>query len=108
MTEPLNLDEIAATVVEPFAFVFGGQDFQFPSDPDVVVWELLAANQLQSFLAVLLGDEDYKRMDEIPTATASMTKERLTALIEGYQRHLGFEAPKSSGLNRSYRRTVQR
>lgn len=107
MTEPLNLDEIAASVDEPFRFRFGGQDFQFPNDPDVVVWELLAANQLQSFLAVLLGDDDYKRMDEIPTAVASMTKERLTALIEGYQKHLGMEAPKSSGPNRSYRRTVR-
>jgi hypothetical protein len=108
MSEPLNLDDIAASVDEPFTFVFGGEEFELPADPDVVVWEMLSTNRLQAFLMATLGDDAYARMADIPADVATMTRERLAALLEAYQKHLGIEAPKSSGPNRSYRRTAQR
>lgn len=106
MTEPLDLDSIATA--EPMPFVFGGQTFTLSGSPDVAMWELLNKGEFRAALYMALGEEQYEAMDTIPPDVAVMDHAKLVALIAAYEKHLGIEAPKSSGPNRQSRRTQVR
>ena len=97
-----DLDALADEA-DPFTFTFGGQEFTFPADPDIVALEFFDKGDFQNALFVLLGDEDYQRMDAIPATTARMGHARFAALMEAYGRHLGVEPGKSSGPSKSAR-----
>jgi len=88
---------------EPFAFTFGGQEFTFPGDPDIVALEFFDKGDLQNALYVLLGREQYERMDAIPASTARMGQKKFQALMEAYGTHLGVDPGKSSGPSKSAR-----
>ena len=100
MGEPLDLDAIAGD--DDYPFTFGGEQFTLTGEPDVAVWELLNKGEFRAALYLVLGEEQYDRLDDLPTV---LSHKRLLALFTGYEKHLGIEAPKSSGPNRQSRRT---
>lgn len=87
---------------EPFGWKFGGTDFEFPADPPIEALEFLAKGDLQMCLFALLGDDEYRRLDELPDR---MGKTKFQALVEAYFKHAGVDQGKSSRPSKSARQT---
>ena len=85
---------------QPFAWQFGGETFAFPGDPPATALEFIAKGDLQMSLYVLLGEDDYNRLDGLE---APLTMGKYQALIERYFKHLGLDLGKSSRSSKSAR-----
>jgi len=87
---------------EPFAWSFGGTEFVFPADPSIEALEYLAKGDLQMCLYALLGDDEYRRLDELPDR---LGQAKFQALIGAYFKHAGVDQGKSSRPSKSARQT---
>lgn len=99
-----NLDEIVDDG-EPFPFTFGGEDYEFPADPDLKFVEYLSEGAFQAALWTLLGEEQYQRLD---ASKARFTTKRAKALFDAYTKSLGIDSGKSGGPPKPSRRTARR
>lgn len=99
MGDVFDLDAITEEG-EPFTWSFGGTEFVFPADPTIEALEYLAKGDLQMSLYALLGDEEYRRLDELP---ARLGQAKFQALIGAYFKHAGVDQGKSSRPSKSAR-----
>ena len=84
----LDLDAVESGR-QPFEFTFGGTEFTFPADPDIKWLEYLVKGAMQQTLYELLGEKQYEAMEELE---ATMTHERMLALLDAYKEHQGIDA----------------
>lgn len=73
----------------PFDFIFGGEKYQLPPQPDVLAMAALAAGsgpKVEEGLRKLFGVEQHRRLMASPEV---LSGEKLDALLNAYQEHLG-------------------
>jgi hypothetical protein len=87
---------------DPFAWSFGGTTFTFPADPPVEAIEYLSKGDLQMSLWLLLGKDEYERLDALE---ARLTTGKFGALVDAYFKHVGVDLGKSSKPSKSARLT---
>lgn len=87
---------------EPFPWKFGGVDFEFPADPPIEALEFLAKGDAQMCLWVLLGKDEYERLDALP---GRLGTRQFGALTDAYFKHVGIDQGKSSRPSKSARQT---
>lgn len=93
-TRPFDLDAVVAEQEppEPFEFTFGGETYSLPGEPDVRAFAALTAERLDEGLRLLLGAEQWKRMQDSP---AHFRQSQLEALIVAYGAHVGADVGES-------------
>lgn len=100
-TDVFDLDAIEQEG-EPFTWSFGGEQFIFPGDPPVEAIEYLSKGDLQMSLWLLLGKDEYERLDALE---ARLTTAKFGALVDRYFKHIGVDLGKSSRPSKSARLT---
>lgn len=97
----LDLDAVTAeaTTTEPFKFTFGGEKYKVTAEnADMRIVIRMTDNELAEALRLMLGAEQYARLDASPEA---FTDERLAALYEGWCAHYGLGEPGKSEASSS-------
>lgn len=85
---------------KPFRWKFGGSLFSFPPNPPIAAIEYLSKGDLQMALWLLLGEEEYERLDALPKL---MDDEEFRQLVERYFSRVGAPLGKSPKPSKSAR-----
>lgn len=106
-TEPDDVFDLDAVVDDrpPFHFRFGGHEFTFPGDPDILWIDMARQGAYHECLRVLLGPEQFKALDGLDVV---FSQRKFDQLLERYAGHLGVDLGKSSGPSRSSATTRRR
>lgn len=102
-----DLDKIIAErePKQPFRFVFGGDEYSLPPNPDLTAMALLTdPTTTRQGLAKLLGEEQWERL---VSSEAILDVPALNALLEAYQDHVG-DLGESKASARSSKATAKK
>lgn len=102
-----DLDAVLAEREEksPFTFPFDGAKYVLPPRPDIRAAAALSAGRLDDGLRLLLGTEQWDRMQ---ASTKVFDDEALVGLLDAYMAHTGEDLGKSKASTRSSRNTAKR
>jgi hypothetical protein len=82
-----DLDAVANEAnAEPFKFTFGGQRYEMPGTVDIRVVTSLTAGDLEAALRLLLGDEQWAKIQASP---AVLDHVKFQSLLAAYMEHTG-------------------
>ena len=102
---PFDLDAVIAEATgAPYEFTFGGETFTLPPDADVFAVQKMAAGEIGDALKLLLGSDQYARMETMP---GTFGVKAFEALMTDYMRHVGSsvgESQASTGSSASTER----
>lgn len=106
MSDLFDLDALAAEAdgKEPFRFQFGGEAYELPAEMDIRGAAALASGRVYEGLQMVLGDEQWERMQAADTV---LTDKMLQALFEKYAEYTGASLGESSASTVSSRSTVR-
>jgi hypothetical protein len=107
MFEEFDLDALLADTPDPrpvFRFRFGGEQYTLPPSIDIRAAAALQAGKLWDGLAVLLGAEQWERMQ---ASQSTFNGDALKALMDRYAKHTGAPLGESSGSTSSSSSTVE-
>ena len=94
-----DFDALAAEETgEPFRFRFGGEDYELPSRIDVRAVAAMAAGRMDDSLRMLLGADQWTRLQASPAVFNDHTFE---ALLDRYLAHEGTTMGESSASTSS-------
>lgn len=77
----------------PWEFEFAGDVYRLPSQPDARVFAAIDGNRFDQALGLLLGDDQWTRMQQ---SQAVFTMAALEGLLRAYFSELGIELEKSA------------
>jgi hypothetical protein len=89
MSEPFNLD---AVLGEPFTFTFDGAEYVLPVDVPWDVSQLLNDGKAQDAMRILLGDDQWRRLEESPKTFGTRS---FVEVVGAYMKHLGLREGES-------------
>lgn len=108
---PFDLDRVLAEQadargdLEPFTFVFDGEEYELPPVRDIRAVSAIAAGHVYDGLAALLGPEQWERVQASP---ATLTSTAVRSLLDAYGEHIdGLNAGESSASSNSSTRTAR-
>lgn len=95
---------IAEATGVPFTFRFGGDEYTCPASIDVRAVSALAAGDLVGALRVMVGDEQWARLEASPQTLGVVA---IGKLIEAYAAHQGVSVGESFGSSSSSPSTAE-
>jgi hypothetical protein len=105
VAEPFDLDALAAEADgEPFRFVFGGETYELPAEPDFRVGVALGRGDSVEAMRLMFGEH----WDRVLASKTRLTGSMAGKLLKAYMAHTGNNVGESKASSSSSKSTAGR